>query len=50
MAVLLGFQFVAFATFTKVFGITEGLLPEDPRLSGIFRYITLETGLALAAC
>jgi hypothetical protein len=46
-AVLLGFQFVAFAVFTKVFAISEGLLPEDPRLARAFRYITLETGLAL---
>jgi glycosyltransferase involved in cell wall biosynthesis len=45
MAVLLGFQLVAFATFTKVFAITEGLLPADPRLDRIFRWVTLETGL-----
>ena len=44
--VLLGFQFVAFATFTKVFAISEGLLPHDPRLNRAFRYVTLETGLA----
>ena len=46
--ILLGFQFVAFATFTKVFAITEGLLPVDPRLTAAFRRITLETGLGLA--
>lgn len=46
-SVLLGFQLVAFAVFTKVFAISEGLLPEDPRLNRIFRYITLETGLAV---
>ena len=46
VSVLLGFQLVAFATFTKVFAITEGLLPEDPRLNRVFRWITLETGLA----
>jgi glycosyltransferase involved in cell wall biosynthesis len=44
-AILLGFQFVAFAVFTKVFAITEGLLPEDPRLSRVFRWFGLETGL-----
>jgi glycosyltransferase involved in cell wall biosynthesis len=44
--VLLGFQLVAFAVFTKIFAISEGLLPEDPRLNRAFRYITLETGLA----
>jgi len=46
VAVLLGFQLIAFAVFTKVFAISEGLLPEDPRLNRVFRYITLETGLA----
>jgi glycosyltransferase involved in cell wall biosynthesis len=45
MAILLGFQAVAFATFTKVFAISEGLLPEDPRLTRLFRFITLEVGL-----
>ncbi len=47
MAVLLGFQLIAFAVFTKVFAISEGLLPEDPRLNRVFRYITLETGLVV---
>jgi hypothetical protein len=45
IAALLGFQFVAFAVFTKVFAITEGLLPEDPRLTRVFRWVKLETGL-----
>lgn len=45
VAIMLGFQFVAFAFFTKVFAISEGLLPEDPRLNRMFRYIHLETGL-----
>jgi len=47
VSVLLGFQLVSFAAFTKVFAITEGLLPEDPRLNRVFRWITLETGLLL---
>lgn len=47
IAVVLGFQTVVFAVFTKVFGITEGLLPEDPRLTWLFRYITLEVGLVV---
>jgi glycosyltransferase involved in cell wall biosynthesis len=45
VAVLLGFQLIAFAAFTKVFAITEGLLPEDPRLQRVFRWVTLEAGL-----
>ncbi len=44
-AILVGFQLLAFAVFTKVFAITEGLLPEDPRLNRMFEYIKLETGL-----
>jgi glycosyltransferase involved in cell wall biosynthesis len=47
MAILIGFQSVVFATFTKVFAISEGLLPEDPRLTRMFRYVTLEVGLIL---
>jgi glycosyltransferase involved in cell wall biosynthesis len=49
MAILIGFQSVNFAVFTKVFAITERLLPEDPRLNRLFRYVTLETGLVLGA-
>jgi glycosyltransferase involved in cell wall biosynthesis len=49
LAALLGFQLIAFAVFTKVFAISEGLLPPDPRLKRLFRYITLETGLAVGA-
>ena len=47
MAILIGFQSVVFATFTKIFAISEGLLPEDPRLNRVFRYITLEVGLVV---
>jgi glycosyltransferase involved in cell wall biosynthesis len=47
MAILIGFQSVVFATFTKIFAISEGLLPEDLRLTRMFRYITLEVGLIL---
>ena len=45
-AVLIGFETVLFALFTKIFAINEGLLPEDPRLNRIFRVVTLEVGLA----
>ena len=45
MAIVIGFQTVVFAVFTKVFATTQGLLPEDPRLNKLFRYIKLETGL-----
>jgi glycosyltransferase involved in cell wall biosynthesis len=45
MAIILGYQTVIFAVFTKIFAITEGLLPEDPRLTTLFRQIKLETGI-----
>jgi hypothetical protein len=48
-AIVVGFQLLAFAVFTKVFAITEGLLPEDPRLNRMFEYIKLETGLLVGA-
>ena len=49
MAILLGFQAITFAAFTKIFAISEGLLPEDPQLSRLFRYVTLEVGLLVGA-
>lgn len=49
MAIVIGYQAVIFAVFTKVFAITEGLLPEDPRLKTLFNYIKLETGIVAGA-
>lgn len=45
IAIIIGFQAVTFAFFTKVFAISEKLLPADPKVNKIFRYFTLETGL-----
>jgi glycosyltransferase involved in cell wall biosynthesis len=47
MTIIIGFQLVAFAFFTKVFAIAEGLLPDDPKLSRLFKVFTLEKGLVL---
>jgi len=47
--VLLGFQAIAFACFTKIFAISEGLLPPDAALDKLFSYITLELGVAVGA-
>jgi hypothetical protein len=47
--ILLGCQAAAFAIFTKLFAIMEGLHPPDPVLDRWFRYASLETGLALGA-
>jgi glycosyltransferase involved in cell wall biosynthesis len=49
MAIVIGYQTVIFAIFTKVFAITEGLLPADPRLQTLFNYIKLETGILAGA-
>jgi glycosyltransferase involved in cell wall biosynthesis len=48
-AIILGFQAVAFAIFTKVFAISEGLLPGDPRLNLQKIKVTLERGLIVGA-
>ncbi|MBA3439430.1 MAG: glycosyltransferase [Pyrinomonadaceae bacterium] len=45
VAIVIGFQAVVFAVFTKIFAISEGLLPDDPRLNKVFRFINLEAGL-----
>jgi hypothetical protein len=45
MTIIVGFQLVAFAFFTKVFAIAEGLLPDDPKLSRVFKIFTLEKGI-----
>ena len=49
-AIVLGFQAIAFGVFTKVFAISEGLLPEDPKLSVTRIKLNLEKGLILGAC
>jgi glycosyltransferase involved in cell wall biosynthesis len=47
--VFIGVEAVTFGFLAKVFGITEGLLPIDPRLEKAFRHLKLETGLLLSA-
>ncbi|MGZ5004750.1 MAG: glycosyltransferase family 2 protein [Chthoniobacterales bacterium] len=44
---LAGAQLVAFAVFTKIFSIAEGLLPADPKFTKLFRFMTLERGVLL---
>ncbi len=48
-AIVIGFQAINFSVFTKVFAISEGLLPSDKRLERLFKYVTLETGLVVGA-
>jgi hypothetical protein len=45
LAILCGYQSVLFAIFAKTFAISEGLIPDDPRLSRFFTIINLERGL-----
>ena len=45
MAATVGVQLTAFACFTKVFAVAEGLLPEDPKFTRVFGFFTLEKGL-----
>ena len=47
LAVICGYQSILFAVFTKVFAISEDLLPPDPMLTKAFRVIKLETGLVV---
>jgi hypothetical protein len=49
MGIVVGYQAMLFAIFTKVFAIMEGLLPEDRRLIHWFKFIQLETGLVAGA-
>ena len=49
MTILVGYQAVVFSVFTKVYAINEGLLPEDPALNKVFRFVNLESGLIAGA-
>jgi glycosyltransferase involved in cell wall biosynthesis len=46
---LIGYQLVVFAVFTKVFAMQQGFHPPNRRYSAFFRYLRLETGLAVGA-
>lgn len=47
--ILCGYQAILFAIFTKVFAISEGLMPEDRRLNKFFALVNLERGLIIGA-
>jgi glycosyltransferase involved in cell wall biosynthesis len=46
---LIGYQLVLFAVFTKIFAVRTGFHPPHPLLEAVFRYVTLEVGLAAGA-
>jgi glycosyltransferase involved in cell wall biosynthesis len=47
MFIILGYQAIYFAIFTKLFAISERLMPEDPRMNRFFKHATLERGILL---
>ena len=48
-AVIIGAKLILFWLYAKVFAVSEGLLPPDPRLERLFKYVTLEVGVILGA-
>jgi glycosyltransferase involved in cell wall biosynthesis len=49
LAILCGYQSIVFAILTKIFAISEGLLPEDPRMNRFFEFVNLERGLIFSS-
>jgi len=47
--VFLGYQATTFAVLSKVFAINVGLRPWEPRFQRVFKYLTMEAGLAAGA-
>ena len=45
--ILCGYQSILFAIFTKTYAVSEGLMPEDPRLNRFFQVVNLERGILL---
>jgi glycosyltransferase involved in cell wall biosynthesis len=45
LAIICGYQGILFAIHAKIFAITEGLLPRDPRMTRLFEVVNLERGL-----
>ncbi|MFL6129087.1 MAG: glycosyltransferase family 2 protein [Mycobacteriales bacterium] len=48
-AIVLGYEAVLFAVFGKIFAVTAGLLPGNPRLDRALRRFTMEAGLLAGA-
>jgi hypothetical protein len=45
LMIVCGYQAVVFAFLTKIFAITEGLLPDDPRMEQLYEVFNLERGI-----
>lgn len=48
-AVFVGFQAILFGVMYKILAISDGLLPESPSLTFLFKYLKLETGVVVGA-
>lgn len=48
-ATFLGAEICFFAAFSKVLGITQGLLPQNETLNKVLKFVSLETGLLVGA-
>ena len=48
LAIIVGYQAILFAVFTKTFAVAERLMPEDPRMTRFFELVYLERGIALS--
>ncbi len=48
LAIIVGYQAILFAIFTKTFAMAERLMPEDPRMMRFFELVYLERGIALS--
>jgi glycosyltransferase involved in cell wall biosynthesis len=49
MTLILGFQVIIYALFSRIFAVTIGLLKPDRRMEQAYKYITLETGIVAGA-
>lgn len=45
LCILIGFQSISFAFISRLFAITEKLLPESPRFMMLYKFFNLERGL-----
>jgi hypothetical protein len=48
LAILCGYQSILFSIFAKTFAVSEGLMPEEERLTRFFELVNLERGLVIA--
>lgn len=47
--IIAGYQSILFAALARIFALTQGLVPADPRLTRLFERVNLEKGLLVGA-